>query len=231
LLRRVRAFLIDSSIFAVLLYAWMISLPLLEGSPIAVKIAWLVIPLLIVDPVLVAFSGGSPGHHVMGLRVRDAAQDRNIGIVRSLARTVIRSLLGWLSFVFVLVTQRHQALHDYFTSTVVVLRRPESVPAHEQFAARIENTMLYRYPSKLRRVAVIVLYLVLEFVLLSVLTWVVSSKECLNSHRCSTADFMLSRALSILWLLGFGAIVVLGWRGLLFGVRRETLPQDVSADS
>jgi uncharacterized RDD family membrane protein YckC len=231
LLRRVRAFLIDTTIFAILLYAWMISLPFVEGTTLLVKIGLLVVPLFIVDPGLVALTGGSPGHHMMGLRVRDAAHDRNIGILRSLARTLIRTSLGWLSFVFVLVTRRHQALHDYFTSTVVVLRDPESLPAFERFVARTEDGARYRYPSKLRRVVMIFFYVVLEFAVLSALMAALLPERCLNHQRCTTGEFMVSGVLELLALVCFGAIVILGWRGLLYGCRRKALTQNVAPNS
>lgn len=231
LLRRVRAFLIDSVIFIILTFTWMVSLPAFGESAFLVKIAALIIPVMILEPGLVAFTGGTLGHHFMGLRIRDASRDQNIGILRAAARAIIRTFLGWLSFIFVLVTKKHQALHDYFTSTVVVLRRPESLPAHEKFVARSEDRAQYIYPSKLRRVAVILLYAFLGFVVFIALSVASLSHECLNDTRCTPGETMVSHLLDALWLLSLGASIVLGWRGLLYGCRRAPLPQNVTAGS
>jgi hypothetical protein len=191
----------------------------------------LVAAILVLEPGLVAFTGGTLGHHLMGLRIRDASRDQNIGILRAIARAIIRTLLGWLSFIFVLVTKKHQALHDYFTSTVVVLRRPQSLPAHEKFVERTENPVLHAFPSKLRRVLMILLYVALASVAVSVLSAVFLSDGCLSDSRCSQRDEIVSQVLSILWLASVGAATVLGWRGLLFGSRRSIRSSAATPDA
>lgn len=225
LLRRVRAFLFDSVIFIILLYAWLATMPVFENAQPLLKISLLIIPIVILEPVLVALTGGTLGHHFMGLRIRDASSDQNIGILRATARAIIRTFLGWLSFIFVLVTNKHQALHDYFTSTVVILRRPESLPAHEKFIARAQNRAQYRYPSITRRIAVILVYVFLGFLMLIALSMATVSETCLNGEHCSPGEMAISQLLSILWLLSLGASIVLGWRGLLYGCRRSPLPR------
>jgi uncharacterized RDD family membrane protein YckC len=230
LLRRVRAFLIDSVLFIIVIYTWMVSLLAFGESHFLVKILALVLPLMIIEPVLVSFTGGTPGHHIMGLRIRDALRDENIGILRATARAIIRTFLGWLSFIFVLVTRRHQALHDYFTSTVVVLRRPETLPAHEKFAPRTEDHARYVYPSKARRIIVILVYTFLTLVVVSVLAVILLSDECAAGNRCSSVENLAANALTFTWFLCTGATIVLGWRGLLFGCRRSPLPQDAPPD-
>lgn len=230
LLRRVRAFLIDSVLFIVVIYGWLLSLPALSGSPFLVKMLALVLPLVVLEPALVAFTGGTPGHHAMGLRIRRAARDQNIGILRATVRAILRTLLGWLSFIFVLVTQRHQALHDYFTSTVVVLRRPEALPAHEKFALRTEDHARHAYPSKTRRIAVVGTCLLLGVTAFGVLSAALLSDRCSDANRCSPADQLTAVVLTLVWFLYTGTAIVLGWRGLLPGCRRSDVPA-VAADS
>ncbi|MFH1817723.1 MAG: RDD family protein [Pseudomonadota bacterium] len=230
LLRRVRAFLFDSVIFVILLYAWLATLPVFENAQPLLKISLLVIPIVILEPVLVAFTGGTLGHHFMGLRIRDASSDQNIGVLQATARAIIRTLLGWLSFIFVLVTNKHQALHDYFTSTVVILRSPESLPAHERFVARAEGCEQYRYPSIARRIAVILIYVFLGFLMLVALSMVALSEICLNGGHCTPGEMAVSQLLSIFWLLSLGASIVLGWKGRLYGCRRSPLPRCEAAD-
>jgi uncharacterized RDD family membrane protein YckC len=115
LLRRVRAVLIDSVLIGVIFVAWLIALPRLGDLHYAMKLAVFIVPIVLLEPALVSLTGGTPGHHLMKLRIRDAAHDSNIGFLRATVRAVIRAFLGWLSFVFVLITRKHQALHDYAT--------------------------------------------------------------------------------------------------------------------
>lgn len=231
LIRRVRAFLFDSVLFIIIIYAWMLSLPLLASSNFLLKISALIVPIMILEPCLVAFTGGTPGHHIMGLRIRDSSIDKNIGILRATARAIIRTLFGWLSFIFVLVTQRHQALHDYFTSTVVVLRLPETLPTHEKFTLRTEDHVNFLYPSKGRRFTIIFLHMLLSLVVVGILGAVTLSQECSTMKRCSSAENIIANVTGIIWFFYLGATIVLGWRGRLYGCRRSAQSLNTSANS
>src|SRR5262245_39990274 len=166
-LRRVRAALIDSVAFVVLFYLWVFWAGLVENAHLVVKVAPLVAGFLILEPGLVAWTGGSIGHHVMGLRIRDAVADHNIGFVRATVRAAIRVLLGWVSLVFIFLTRKHQAIHDYVSRTVVVLRDPAKVAEHERFAERVVVPEGFRLPSRWRRGGVIVLYGAISYVAVS----------------------------------------------------------------
>jgi uncharacterized RDD family membrane protein YckC len=136
LLRRVRAALIDSVVFASIIIGWFYSFELLENTHAAIKVGLLVVAYLIVEPALVSLTGGTIGHHLMGLRVRDAGVDERIGFIRATLRGLTRSLLGLFSLLFMFVTRRHQAIHDYFSRSIVVIEHPEDLPAREKFQER-----------------------------------------------------------------------------------------------
>lgn len=221
LLRRVRGFLIDGVLLIAVVYTWILCVPLLGDSSILVKMLALVLPVLMLEPVLVAFTGGTIGHHIMGLRIRRASSDENIGILRATLRAVVRSLLGWFSFIFVLVTRKHQAVHDYFTGSVVILRHPESLPEHEKLEPRVEERAQYLYPSGLRRVAVIVCYATFVFVALSLLSAMLLTEECSMENHCTELEELAVGVLGLVMFFSIGAVIVLGWRGLLYGCRRS----------
>src|SRR5436190_8207282 len=109
----------------------------MENAHGALKIGPLVAGFLALEPGLVSWTGGTIGHHLMGLRIRDVVEDRNIGLIRATIRAVSRALLGWVSLVFILVTRKHQAIHDYISRTVVVLRNAAELPASERCAERV----------------------------------------------------------------------------------------------
>ena len=139
LLRRVRAALIDSVIFIAIICAWFLSFEVLESAHAALKVGLLVLAYLVVEPGFVSVTGGTIGHHLMGLRVRDAAKDEPIGFVRATIRGLARSILGIFSLLFMFVTRRHQAIHDYFSRSIVVLEHPEYLASSEQFQERVRG--------------------------------------------------------------------------------------------
>jgi uncharacterized RDD family membrane protein YckC len=140
LLRRVRAIIIDEIVLLIALAAWWLALGIADVA-LGLKLGSLIAVFLAVDPALVAMTGGTIGHHVMGLRVRVAHANAKAGFARATLRAIVRYALGAVSLIFVLVTRRHQAIHDYVSRTVVVLADPRSVPATERFAERTGQTV------------------------------------------------------------------------------------------
>lgn len=136
LLRRVRAVLIDEVVLSAGLAAWWLSIGIWDDANLTLKIGTLLLVFFILDPVLVASTGGTVGHHLMGMRVRDANRDAKASLMTATVRATIRYVLGWLSLLFILITRRHQAIHDYVAGTLVVLGRPERYSSREKFAER-----------------------------------------------------------------------------------------------
>ena len=223
LLRRVRAGLIDSVILSVVVLTWWLLLGLLDSFPPSVRLAYPVLAFVLLEPVMVSFTGGSPGHHLMGVTIRDAGTGRRIGMIRAAARFLLRGFFGWLSLLFVLTTARHQALHDLFCRTNVVLLDPGSLPDREKLSERVTEDPEFSYPSKTRRIVVIVTYVLLTFVLASVVSALTLSEACLWRNQCNPVDVIASLVLNGAMIAGAGASIVLGWRARLYGCRRRRL--------
>jgi uncharacterized RDD family membrane protein YckC len=221
LLRRVRAALIDFVVFVALFFIWVFALALLQNAHPALRISLLIAALLALEPGLVAWTGGTIGHHAMGLRIRDAEREANIGFLRASIRAVVRALLGWVSFAFVLVTKKHQAIHDYVSSTVVVLREPTDVYAHERLPERVLETAGYILPSKVRRTIVVLLYCVVTFFVVSGISALGLSESCQSGGSCTAVDEAASIAISVGWLALLVTIIFFGARGKLYGCRRR----------
>jgi uncharacterized RDD family membrane protein YckC len=222
LIRRIRAMLIDTLIVILLLFAWMLALPYFPEGNVVLKVGILLLALFVLEPLLVALTGGTPGHHVMGIRVRDASMKTNLGIVRATVRAIVKGVLGWLSFILVLVTARHQAIHDYVTSSIVVLKNAQDLPAYDRLQARREDTQVYEYPSRLRRLAVVVLYNIVGVILLTLAINSALSNSCMFDEQCTTLETIVSNAITLLWLGWIATSIVLGWRGMLYGCRRKS---------
>lgn len=221
LIRRVRAILIDSVLLPVTVFGVLILGDALGVSHTYGKIALIFVPIFVLEPGLVAFTGGTIGHHLLRIRVATLDGQRNISLFAATVRFVAKLLLGWLSLIFVLTTKRHQAVHDLLARSVVVHKDASTLPAYEKLAERVSDSTEYLYPPAWRRVLVIAGYWVLATIALGVLGSVFASRQCVAGYRCTTWEYLLHLALDIAWLLALGGATVQGWRGQLFGCRRR----------
>lgn len=124
---RVRAALTDSVLFGVSLLTLLLVLEALHpGDGVAVPLffTWAA-AVFVYEPVLVSWRGATIGHALHNLIVLDRRTGRPPTLLRAIVRTVIKNLLGIVSFVAMSLTRRHQALHDLATGTVVEIADPE----------------------------------------------------------------------------------------------------------
>lgn len=222
-LRRVRALLIDWFITVFVIVTWWLSTPLVDGYSAATKIAYPFFAWLILDPVFVWRLGGTPGHLLMKLRIQDKINGQNIGLPRAIIRSLIKTVTGVWSFVFVFMTKKHQALHDVLASTTVVLRNPGSFPSRERIYERVLDVNTYRHPSALRRILVIFAYSVLATLFFGIFMGLLLPDKCLLSERCNSMENVILFVLSWIWFFGIVAILILGWKSRLYGARRKPL--------
>lgn len=122
LIKRIRAALIDSVLIPLAFFAGLVLIGVSGISHPLAKLVLAMMPILVLEPGLVAFTGGTVGHHLVGVRVMQAGGTGNIGILAAALRFVVKLLLGGLSFVFILTTRRHQAVHDLVAGSRVVLK-------------------------------------------------------------------------------------------------------------
>ena len=194
-----------------------------------VAVAALLGLIFLYEPVMVARYGGTLGHRVVNLRVVDDATGGNPGFLRALARFVIKTALGILSFTAMALTRRHQAVHDSLTHTTVQVRDlSRARPGHyrvERDAVEIDGL-----PSRGRRLAVIAAYLVALFVVLAAVSGLLLPDTCLDGIHCTAGQELVSRALGFAWLALSVVSIVAGWRGRLPGARATPNDSAVSAD-
>jgi uncharacterized RDD family membrane protein YckC len=175
--------------------------------------------LLLYEPVLVSFTGGTLGHYFSNLRVVD---DRggNVSFLKAVARMVIKGFLGWYSFVIMMATRRNQAIHDLATRSTVQIRDPAKALPGQYVTERIEPADR-NMPSAWRRIVVVLAYLLLAYVLSFVVIVVLTSLSCIqNEAFCSAADKIINVVVSLVLLFLTALVVGFGWRGKLFGARK-----------
>ena len=182
--------------------------------------------LLLYEPVLVSFTGGTLGHYFTNLRVVDDRNGGNVSFLKACARVVIKGLLGWYSFVVMMATRRNQAVHDLLTRSTVQIRDPAKASPHQYITERT-GFAHSGMPSRWRRLVVICCYLLLIFAAyIGVLAGVVAvgglSSRCANNDVCSAGEGFLSLGVALMLLALSAVCIGLGWRGKLIGARKTS---------
>lgn len=219
LARRVEAVLIDTLILGIAFFA---SAEFVSSTNIhvALKIAIVAFFPLALEPGLVSFTGATIGHRLRGLRVVREEIGGNLSFLRSTARFLAKAFLGLPSLVFILLTRRHQALHDLVVGSLVIIHGQSAIPEEETQTERVGEEGGFIYPSKLRRVFVGILYAVVVEIFVGFVILVLTSRDCFEHDLCSGPEHAIQLAMGA---VGFALILtafVLGWRGRLWGCRR-----------
>ncbi len=220
--RRIQAAIIDSIIITVVFFIAASSVTSLAMHGV-LKAAIVVAPIFILEPGLVATMGGTIGHQLLGLRIQNRETGANLNILFAVIRFIVKSILGLPSFIFVLVTKRHQAIHDMVSSSVVVIKNPTG---EHEFAEQKEREIYQQnfvYPVWYWRVAIIVIYSLVSIVLFNLIMSPFLTEDCIVNELCTSFEFVFLLFAFLIWLAIIAAIMVYGWIGKLFGARRKSL--------
>ena len=220
LYRRIQAAIIDSIILTAVFFITASTVTPLEIHG-ALKAAIVVVLIFILEPGLVSTKGGTIGHQLLGLRIQNKETGGKLNILFALIRFIFKSILGLPSFIFVLVTRRHQAIHDFVSSSVVVIKNPTG--AHE-FAEQKEREVYhqkYEYPAWYLRITIIFIYGLIAYLLLSAIAQVLVSDDCIFNDRCSSLVYVYLSVIGLIWIATTAVILVYGWTGRLYGARRK----------
>ena len=185
---------------------------------ISVAIAW-----LLYEPVLVSFAGSTLGHYFVNLRVVDNRHGGNVSFLKAVVRLVIKTILGLFSFIVMTATRRNQALHDLLTRSTVQIRNPIIARPHDFISERTE-LLIPTMPSRVRRTAIICVYLLLVYIAVSIAAFILVgagliSPACVNSSRCSSGEYYAFVGVGLIWLALSAVCIGWGWRGKLLGAR------------
>jgi hypothetical protein len=223
--RRFRGIVVDWAIAMAVLFGAVSVAISVESDNFSRALGVLVIAtLLLYEPVLVSFTGGTLGHHFTNLRVVDDRSGGNVSFLKACARVVLKGVLGWYSFVILAATRRNQAVHDLLTRSTVQIRDPARARSGQYITERVEP-VASSIPSRLQRAAVICVYLLLLFVSYLIVAWAMAavgltSRSCLYGNYCSGVERMLNLVTDVALLVMMAVVVALGWKGRLFGARK-----------
>lgn len=223
LIRRVQACIIDSFIFSFISVGLFLLVTTFSVEPVWIRIAIIVVSLSFFEPVLVSYTGGTIGHHLLKLKVQDVSNTKNINIFLAFIRFILKILLGIISLIFVLTTRKHQAIHDFLANSIVVYKDPKQVPEYEALVERVIEEEGYIYPSKLRRISMIILYNILLFIFIKFFSTFILSEACLENYKCTPVENIILIVRGIIWLISATLILVGGWKSLIFGCKRKRI--------
>lgn len=222
--RRLRGVAIDFMLFLVAMVVALQIATALNRDDVAriVGVSFLACYFLY-ETLLVSIAGGTIGHRLSNLRVVDDRSHGNVSFPKAIARAVIKTVLGWYSFLTMATARRHQAVHDLLTRSTVQVRDPaRAQPTHYSYERSSAGL-----PSRARRIAVIALYLLGSYFLLGVvveglIAAGIFSRACLHSQwRCSGGDVLIEIAAAICLFVVWGLSIARGWQGRLWGARRR----------
>lgn len=118
---RVKAIFTDMVFLIVLMFVFSNLFEQFEKVPDYFRGIAFVFVFLLYDPLLTSLTGGTLGHKMNGLQVkRENDETRNISIVKAFIRFLLKSSLGWLSFLTMSVNSKRKAFHDMMVGSVVI---------------------------------------------------------------------------------------------------------------
>ena len=217
--RRLLALCVDLSLFVGWTFIVLLGVEMVPIQNIwTVFVGLSIAGFFLYEPLLVSITGGTIGHHALNLRVARDDSQGNLRFFQAFIRMWLKGFLGIISFFFMGLTRKHQALHDLATHSSVQIKRPEDArPAHYV----VERTTLPGEVdvSRFRRVLMILVWGFASFVAMSLATIPVLSDACALNDLCTDGEELALAAINLVWFLCLGAILVFGWRGQLPGAR------------
>jgi len=213
--RRVQGALIDGLVIPLCAIGSIVLLAYLGVEIGRAKAMTAILVIFVLEPLAVSWTGGSLGHHIVGVRVRRLSADRNLGLAAALVRFAVKTATGLPSFLVVQTTRRRQALHDLLARSVVVYRDGQSIPEHESLPELTRAEEHRAYVSVWRRVLVIATYWFGCY-----LTWAFSLVGLVNIGTRPVHIGIAAAVVTSIALVALPVLAVLGWKGLLYGARR-----------
>lgn len=210
---RIRAALIDGLIVLLIFVALPCVFSDVFDGPNNARVFILWSPILLLEPLLVAYWGRTIGQFIHGIEVTSVGTSGKLSLVDSFIRYYSKVFLGVFSMLYILFSAQKQAIHDKIAQTVVVVSGSGET---EDSISDLDSD--YIYPSAFRRFTIFIgWYLFSMFssaLLLLVLVTIVTGSF---DSWPKWAD-QLSSLIEIILLVG---LAMLAGEGYLPGARRR----------
>lgn len=219
LLRRLQGVFIDGIVIPIAAVGTLVALTY-AGADTWVKVLCPLLVVCVLEPLAVSLSGGTVGHHLVGLRVRKERADERISVFAAFVRLLVKVLFGLPAFFVAFVTRKRQGLHDLAARSLIVHHSTVDLPRHELLPERTRADEDATYLSVGRRVLVMLLYWIVVYAAWNLLVFVILAGPCVDYGKCSQAQAVVALGALIALLVAFIVVAALGWRGKLYGCRK-----------
>jgi hypothetical protein len=121
LVSRIKAVFVDLLILLFTFAIVSLVIDAIGGTSDFVKGFILIFMVYLYDPVLTAFTGGTIGHKLIGLKIRKYKEpEKYISFGSALLRFLIKGSLGWISFLTVTSNEHKRAIHDQLSGSITL---------------------------------------------------------------------------------------------------------------
>jgi uncharacterized RDD family membrane protein YckC len=118
---RIKAFFIDLLILLLVFATASIILDMISNVPSLAKGFIAIFMLYLYDPILTSFTGGTIGHKLMKLKIKQLRNpEKNISLLAAFLRFLIKTVLGWISFFTVTGNVNKRAIHDLASGSIIL---------------------------------------------------------------------------------------------------------------
>lgn len=118
---RLKAFIADILFLVFLMMIFSAVFDSMKGVPDGLRMWAFFFIAFIYDPLFTSLFGGTIGHRLNGLRVKqELNHKKNIPIHKAAVRFFIKALLGWISVLTISASEKSAAIHDMVVQSVVI---------------------------------------------------------------------------------------------------------------
>jgi uncharacterized RDD family membrane protein YckC len=194
-----------------------------EDTPITVFAMFA--PILFLEPILVAYLGATLGQRCFGMEVIRIDTRSKCPFHIAFFRYLAKAVLGSISVVYMLFSKKHQAIHDHFANTLVLIsqRKLDKNPSIEKYG-EYEQTLdhNYFYPSAIRRFIFFIVWYVFAIILLAIVLEV-GAILTIPGYSLESDELpeLFDNIISIIFAIIFITLAVFASKGYLPGARRK----------
>jgi uncharacterized RDD family membrane protein YckC len=222
--RRLKAFVVDELVVAAFVISSVTLLGSFENASAVTRtglIATAGVFFVFYEPICVSLFGRTLGHRATNLCVVTDSGATRLPLWKAFLRSIVKIFTGVTAFATMPATSRNQALHDLLFGTTVQIFEPRRARAIHYVTER-PAAPSGPMPSRLHRLGVVVLYLVLVYVWVSTITLIIVTQKCIDGGACSGVEEIWKSVLLLVWPGASFLVAVLGWQGRLWGGRRTS---------
>ena len=224
---RIKASIIDS----IILLALFVTIPMVIGDFLhgdsLLKAFAMFAPILFLEPILVAYLGATVGQRVFGMEVVRVDTRSKCPLHIAFFRYIAKAVLGSISVVYMLFSKKHQAIHDHFAKTLVLisqrkLERNPGIAKYGEYEQTLDHN--YSYPSTIRRFIFFIVWYVFALTALGIV-FEVGAILTIPGYSLESDKLpeFLDNIISIVLAIVFITLAVFASKGYLPGARRKKI--------